>query len=104
MHCATSPTRSTRCARWRSRRTRSSRQWTPHARPRPGPAALRAGIGSYLDVLTAQSTLLQSQQQLAGLQSQVQTSVRLSKALGGGFQPADTDRAPIASHSDSSHS
>jgi NodT family efflux transporter outer membrane factor (OMF) lipoprotein len=65
----------------------------------------RAGIGSYLDVLTAQSTLLQSQQQLAGLQSQqVQTSVRLSKALGGGFQPADADRAPIASHSDSSHS
>ncbi|HEL3157489.1 TPA: multidrug efflux transporter outer membrane subunit EmrC [Stenotrophomonas maltophilia] len=65
----------------------------------------RAGIGSYLDVLTAQSTLLQSQQQLAGLQSQqVQTSVRLSKALGGGFQPADADRASIASHSDSSHS
>ena len=65
----------------------------------------RAGIGSYLDVLTAQSTLLQSQQQLAGLQSQqVQTSVRLSKALGGGFQPSDADRAPIASHSDSSHS
>lgn len=65
----------------------------------------RAGIGSYLDVLTAQSTLLQSQQQLAGLQSQqVQSSVRLSKALGGGFQPADADRAPIASHSDSSHS
>lgn len=30
----------------------------------------RAGIGSYLDVLTAQSTLLRSQQQLAGLQSQ----------------------------------
>ncbi|MDH1663482.1 multidrug efflux transporter outer membrane subunit EmrC, partial [Stenotrophomonas sp. GD03777] len=65
----------------------------------------RAGIGSYLDVLTAQSTLLQSQQQLAGLQSQqVQSSVRLSKALGGGFQPTDADRAPIASHSDSSHS
>ena len=65
----------------------------------------RAGIGSYLDVLTAQSTLLQSQQLLAGLQSQqVQTSVRLSKALGGGFQPAEADRAPIASHSDSSHS
>lgn len=65
----------------------------------------RAGIGSYLDVLSAQSTLLQSQQQLAGLQSQqVQTSVRLSKALGGGFQPADADRAPLASHSDSSHS
>jgi len=65
----------------------------------------RAGIGSYLDVLTAQSTLLQSQQQLAGLQSQqVQTSVRLSKALGGGFQPSDADAAPIASHSDSSHS
>lgn len=56
-------------------------------------------------MLTAQSTLLQSQQQLAGLQSQqVQSSVRLSKALGGGFQPADADRAPIASHSDSSHS
>ena len=65
----------------------------------------RAGIGSYLDVLTAQSTLLQSQQQLAGLQSQqVQASVRLSKALGGGFQPSDADRVPVASHSDSPHS
>ncbi|GAB3061139.1 AdeC/AdeK/OprM family multidrug efflux complex outer membrane factor [Stenotrophomonas tumulicola] len=65
----------------------------------------RAGIGSYLDVLTAQSTLLQSQQQLAGLQSQqVLASVHLSQALGGGFEPAADESARAASLSDSSHS
>jgi len=63
----------------------------------------RAGIGNYLDVLTAQSTLLQAQQQLADLQSQqVLSSVRLSQALGGGFEPSADDRA--VSLSDSSHS
>ncbi len=54
----------------------------------------RAGIGNYLEVLTAQATLLQSQQQLAGLQSQqVLSSVRLSQALGGGFEPPADGRA-----------
>lgn len=63
----------------------------------------RAGIGNYLDVLTAQSMLLQAEQQLADLQSrQVLSSVRLNQALGGGYEPAADDRA--ASLSDSSHS
>lgn len=48
----------------------------------------RAGIGNYLDVLSAQQSLLQSQQQLADLQSrQLLSSVRLNQALGGGYQP-----------------
>ena len=65
----------------------------------------RAGIGGYLDVLTAQSTLLQAQQRLAGLQSQqVLSSVRLSQALGGGFEPSADDSRRAASLSDSSHS
>lgn len=65
----------------------------------------RAGIGGYLDVLTAQSTLLQAQQRLAGLQSQqLLSSVRLSQALGGGFQPAADDTVRAAPLSDSSHS
>ncbi len=59
----------------------------------------RAGIGNYLEVLTAQATLLQSQQQLTGLQSQqVLSSVRLSQALGGGFElPADGRAAALLS-------
>ncbi|KAF1055669.1 MAG: Outer membrane protein OprM [Stenotrophomonas maltophilia] len=66
----------------------------------------RAGIGNFLDVLTAQSTLLQSEQQLASLRSQqVVSSVRLNQALGGGYQPSADDAAPAAaSLSDSSHS
>ncbi|MCS4230185.1 NodT family efflux transporter outer membrane factor (OMF) lipoprotein [Stenotrophomonas maltophilia] len=65
----------------------------------------RAGIGGYLDVLTAQSTLLQAQQRLAGLQSQqVLSSIRLSQALGGGFDPTADDSRRAASLSDSSHS
>ncbi len=63
----------------------------------------RAGIGNYLDVLTAQSMLLQAEQQLAGLQSQqVLSSVRLSRALGGGYEPTADEHA--VSLSDSSHS
>lgn len=64
----------------------------------------RAGIGSYLDVLSVESQLLQSQQQLAALQSrQILVSVRLSQALGGGFTPS-TDPAAVAASSESSHS
>ena len=65
----------------------------------------RAGIGGYLDVLTAQSTLLQSQQLLVGLQSQqVLASIRLSQALGGGFMPSAADAAPLTPYSETSHS
>jgi len=48
----------------------------------------RAGIGNYLDVLSAQSSLLQAQQRLVGLRSQqVSSSIRLNQALGGGYLP-----------------
>ena len=64
----------------------------------------RAGIGNYLDVLSTQDVLLQSQQRLSNLQSQrLLSSVRLSAALGGGFQPADT-ALPVAVESDNKHS
>jgi len=64
----------------------------------------KAGIGSYLDVLSVESQLLQSQQQLASLQSrQILVSVRLSQALGGGFTPSG-DTATLATAPESSHS
>ncbi|MGW8273432.1 AdeC/AdeK/OprM family multidrug efflux complex outer membrane factor [Xanthomonas axonopodis] len=48
----------------------------------------RAGIGSYLDVLSVQEQLLVARQRMAGLQSQqLLASVRLQRALGGGFTP-----------------
>ncbi|WP_449466134.1 efflux transporter outer membrane subunit [Stenotrophomonas humi] len=64
----------------------------------------RAGIGNYLDVLSTQDVLLQSQQRLSNLQSQrLLSSVRLSAALGGGFQPAD-NALPVAVESDNKNS
>ncbi|WP_313348653.1 efflux transporter outer membrane subunit [Stenotrophomonas sp.] len=64
----------------------------------------KAGIGSYLDVLSVESQLLQSQQQLASLQSrQILVSVRLSQALGGGFTPSG-DAATLATAPESTHS
>ncbi len=64
----------------------------------------RAGIGNYLDVLSTQDLLLQAAQRLANLQSQrLLSSVRLSAALGGGFEPAET--APHAAvAADNTHS
>lgn len=48
----------------------------------------RAGIGSYLEVLSVQEQLLVARQRMAGLQSQRRlASVRLQRALGGGFTP-----------------
>ncbi|OQP82800.1 multidrug RND transporter [Xanthomonas phaseoli pv. syngonii LMG 9055] len=48
----------------------------------------RAGIGSYLEVLSVQEQLLVARQRMAGLQSQqLLASVRLQRALGGGFTP-----------------
>jgi len=50
----------------------------------------KAGIGNYLDVLGTQDPLLQAEQRLSNLHAQqLLSSVRLSAALGGGFQPAD---------------
>ncbi|MGL4692818.1 MAG: efflux transporter outer membrane subunit, partial [Stenotrophomonas maltophilia] len=64
----------------------------------------RAGIGSYLDVLSVEEQLLVSQQRLADLQSrQILVSVRLSQALGGGFIPT-SDAATVAATPESSHS
>ncbi|MFT4246463.1 MAG: efflux transporter outer membrane subunit [Pseudomonas sp.] len=67
----------------------------------------RAGIGTYLDVLSVQQQLLAAQQQMATLQSrQILASVKLRRALGGGFAPesaagsAGTDPAtPDSQHS-----
>ncbi len=64
----------------------------------------KAGVGSYLDVLSVEAQLLQSQQQLAALQSrQILVSVRLSQALGGGFTPSG-DTATLATAPESTHS
>ncbi len=67
----------------------------------------RAGIGNYLDVLSAQSQLLGAQQALTALHSQqLLAATRLTRALGGGFEPpADGAAAPAASSSSvSTHS
>ncbi len=46
-----------------------------------------SGIGNYLDVLTIEQQLLQSQRQLASLNAeQIDLSIQLMQALGGGFQ------------------
>ena len=50
----------------------------------------RQGISDYLDVLTAQRSLLAAEQQLASSTTQASTNlVQLYKALGGGWQDAD---------------
>ncbi|WP_274381164.1 efflux transporter outer membrane subunit [Pseudomonas cavernae] len=52
------------------------------------------GIGNYLDVLSVEQQLLVSERLLAELNAQqLDTSVRLVQALGGGFQP---DQGPLA--------
>jgi NodT family efflux transporter outer membrane factor (OMF) lipoprotein len=52
----------------------------------------RAGIGSYLDVLSVQQQLLTAQQRTATLQSQqILASVKLRRALGGGFAPESAE-------------
>lgn len=56
----------------------------------------RAGIGSYLDTLSVQQQLLAAEQRAAALAAQqVDTSVRLVQALGGGFD-ASGQTAPVA--------
>jgi NodT family efflux transporter outer membrane factor (OMF) lipoprotein len=46
-----------------------------------------AGIGNYLDVLSIEQQLLQAQRQLANLNAeQIDLSIQLMQALGGGFQ------------------
>jgi len=69
----------------------------------------KAGIGNYLEALIVRQQLLQAQQRMAALQSQqVDLSVQLIQALGGGFRPqGDTHAladAPASSSSVSTRS
>ncbi|WP_445145312.1 efflux transporter outer membrane subunit [Dyella sp. Tek66A03] len=48
----------------------------------------KAGVGSYLEALIVRQQLLVAEQQMAALKSQqVESSVQLIQALGGGFRP-----------------
>ncbi|UPG85685.1 efflux transporter outer membrane subunit [Luteibacter aegosomatis] len=63
----------------------------------------KAGVGSYLDALVVRQQLLESEQRLASLQAQqVDTSVQLIQALGGGFRPEAGDQ-PVASTAPEHH-
>jgi outer membrane protein TolC len=47
----------------------------------------RGGLATYLDVLTAEDTLIQSQQAVASLETRALTlDISLTRALGGGFR------------------
>ncbi|WP_213875897.1 efflux transporter outer membrane subunit [Pseudomonas sp. dw_358] len=54
-----------------------------------------SGVGNYLDVLTIEQQLLQAQRQLASLNAeQIDLSIKLMQALGGGYQDAALAAAP----------
>ncbi|WP_130889185.1 efflux transporter outer membrane subunit [Pseudomonas sp. Sample_21] len=61
-----------------------------------------SGIGNYLDVLSIEQQLLQAQRQLATLNAeQIDLSIQLMQALGGGFQGENLNAAnasPASSH------
>ncbi|PKH80197.1 multidrug RND transporter [Pseudomonas sp. Choline-02u-1] len=61
-----------------------------------------SGIGNYLDVLSIEQQLLQAQRQLATLNAeQIDLSIQLMQALGGGFQAENLNAAnasPASSH------
>lgn len=58
----------------------------------------KAGIGSYLEALAVRQQLLLAEQGMAALQArQVDLSVQLIQALGGGFQPQPADATPSLS-------
>ncbi|WP_266157541.1 efflux transporter outer membrane subunit [Dyella silvatica] len=64
----------------------------------------QSGIGSYLEALSVRQQLLMADQRMAALQSQqVDLSVQLIQALGGGFRP-QADDADLANHSNSPRS
>ncbi|AND70314.1 hypothetical protein ATSB10_28600 [Dyella thiooxydans] len=55
----------------------------------------KAGVGSYLEALSVRQQLLQAEQGMAALKAQqVDTSVQLLAALGGGYQPRDASAVP----------
>jgi outer membrane protein TolC len=59
-------------------------------------ARYKAGLGTQLDVLTAQRPLLQIEQQIAALRAQrLGTSIDLDRALGGGLR-IRCDRQSVA--------
>ena len=63
----------------------------------------RSGVGSYLQALTVQHQLLAAEQGAAALHAeQVDLSVQLIQALGGGFRPADASPAAAAATPDAS--
>lgn len=64
----------------------------------------KAGVGSYLEALIVRQQLLVAEQRMATLKSQqVESSVQLIQALGGGFRPqagaADAAIRPSSEHS-----
>ena len=64
----------------------------------------KAGVGNYLEALIVRQQLLLAQQRMAALKSQqVEFSVQLIQALGGGFRP-QAGTADVAIHSSSEHS
>lgn len=64
----------------------------------------KGGVGSYLEALSVRQQLLQAEQAMAALQAQqVDLSVQLIQALGGGFAPQADDTIPSSTTS-SSHS
>ncbi|WP_199100959.1 efflux transporter outer membrane subunit [Dyella sp. ASV21] len=64
----------------------------------------KAGVGSYLEALIVRQQLLTAQQRMAALQTQqIDLSVQLIQALGGGFRP-QAGAADVAISSSSEHS
>lgn len=60
----------------------------------------KAGVGSYLEALSVRQQLLQAEQGMAALKAQqVDTSVQLLAALGGGYRPRDAALVPRAASS-----
>ncbi|GAA4218986.1 efflux transporter outer membrane subunit [Sphingomonas endophytica] len=56
----------------------------------------RAGIGSYLEALSVRQQLLAAQQRMASLNAeQVDLSLQLIEALGGGYRPDPQDRRAV---------
>ncbi|MET0934733.1 MAG: efflux transporter outer membrane subunit [Luteibacter sp.] len=56
----------------------------------------KAGVGSYLESLVVRQQLLEAEQRMAALKAQqVDTSVQLIQALGGGFRPAADDQSVV---------
>jgi outer membrane protein TolC len=84
---------------------KSPRNNTPPTLPRtlttPWSSGTVSGIGNYLDVLSIEQQLLQAQRQLANLNAeQIDLSIQLMQALGGGLHPTTCVCQHIASHAE----